>query len=211
MKKTIIILIIILLIAFNLLSNEVQNNNNKENNNEISYPFRIKPSIHFSGCSMQFFDNNDISYGDYVYDRGMWFSPASYENNLKEPVFGKVNEIEIQKLCRKYYSLINFAIGTGTAGLLSLMAIPGSIMVMNSRNYPLESNERLLLYSFGVGLIGGGATGIIIFFVYGIITIVFGAQYSKTKKSILENLNNIDLSIKTKNIKIKFDLLLTCK
>ena len=97
------------------------------------------------------------------------------------------------------------------SSFLSLMAIPGSIMVLNSRNYPLGSNERLLLYSFGVGLIAGGATGVIIFFVYGIIAIVFGTQYSKTKKSILENLNNVDLSIKTKNIKIKFDLLLTCK
>ena len=67
--------------------------------------------------------------------------------------------------------------------------------------------ERIVLSSCGTGLIAGGSTDALFLLVYGIILLVFGVQYSITKKSILKKLNNPDISIKTNKIKIKFDLL----
>ena len=169
MKKNIMLFIMLFLSLFNLISNEIQN---KINDKDEVISFKIKPSIFFSGSSIQFLDNNGISYGDIVYNREFGFGSETYNDNLKEPVSENVEKSEVQKLCRKFYTLINFTIGTATAGLLSLLIIPGVFMVINSNNYPYNSFERIVLSSCGTGLIAGGSTGAFFLLVYGIILLV---------------------------------------
>jgi hypothetical protein len=206
MKKNILVLFMLFFAFSYLISNEVKKIDD-QNKNISLISFRLKPSVNYFGSSVEVIDNNETSYGDYVFEQGFWFGTGNSKNNLKEPVLSKINEGDVHKLCNYLYSSLNFGIGTGTAHLLSFLLIPGIILTVNSKfDYLSEHNtlDSLLLFSLGTGFIAGGATAGLLFLVYGIILIVVAAKYFETKKLILKQLNNSNISLENKHMKFSF-------
>ncbi|MBN2546310.1 MAG: hypothetical protein JXB50_10970 [Spirochaetes bacterium] len=204
MKKFFILPLIILFTVMNSTAND-----NTEEKKEMPLTFKIKPSIDYFSCSIEFIDNKDNSYGNMVYERGYSIWWGSYQNNLKEPVSTTVDENLVQKLCRKYYSTIYFMINTIVMGGVStIFIVPGIILTVYSFNYPVHSDESILLRSFGWGAISVGIMAVVFLLTYSVFLIVLGTQFGLTKKEVLNKLNNPPLSLKRKDFKISFDLVI---
>jgi len=204
MKKVFILFSIIFFVVLNLSGNEIA-----AEKKEMPVIFKIKPSIDYNSCSIEFIDDNGNNYGDMIFEKGFWIWQGSYKNNLKEPVSTSVDEFLVQKLCRKYYSTIWFMIDTIVmGGLTTIFAVPGIILYIYSFNYSRYSDEYRILNSIGFGAIGGGIAGAVFFLTYSVLLIVFGTQFGLTKKAVLNKLNNPAVSIKNKDFKFSFDLVI---